>query len=143
MKKYLVLKLFCFISLACFSIAVRAQIATSGTQIEFTHVKSQGQDIYSLTEVNPADSSFDIRETIEGDNVNIQEMYDALFCQLDSIMYSQYGDKYDDKAREETHKKILKDLEKKQKKNKKENKKLSRSLKKTLKKELKEELKRP
>ena len=40
MKKYLVLKLFCFISLACFSIAVRAQIATSGTQIEFTHVKS-------------------------------------------------------------------------------------------------------
>ena len=99
MKKYLVLKLFCFISLACFPLALGAQIATSGTRIEFTHVKSQGQDIYSLTEVNPADSTFDIRVTTEGDNVNIQEMYDALFCQLDSIMYSQYGDKYDDKAR--------------------------------------------
>ena len=146
MKKYLVLRLFCFISLACFSIAVRAQIATSGTQIEFTHVKSQGLDTYSLTEVNPADSTFDIRVTIEGDNVNIQEMYDALFCQLDSIMYSQYGDKYDNKAREEYHKKLLKDLKNLKKKHKKyvrENKKLSRSLKKSLKKELKEELKRP
>ncbi|MBQ0094558.1 MAG: hypothetical protein KBT49_02100, partial [Bacteroidetes bacterium] len=79
MKEYLVLKLFCFFSLACFSIAVRAQIATSGTQIEFTHVKSQEHDTYSLTEVNPADSTFDIRVTIEGDNVNIQEMYDVLF----------------------------------------------------------------
>lgn len=142
MKKYLVLKLFCFISLACFPIAAGAQITSSGTQIEFTHEKSQGYDIYSLSEVNPADSSFDIRVTIEGDKAHIQDMYDALFCQLDSIMYSQYGDKYDDKAREETHKKLLKDLEKKQKKNKKENKKLSRSLKKTLKKDLKE-LKRP
>lgn len=146
MKKYLVLKLFCFISLACLPIAAGAQIEFTGAQIDFNHVKSERYDVYSLTEVNPADSTFDIRVTIEGDNVNIQEMYDALFCELDSIMYSQYGDKYDNKAREEYHKKLLKDLKnlkKKHKKNVRENKKLSRSLKKSLKKELKEELKRP
>ena len=143
MKRFLALRLFCLISSACLPIAAEAQIEYTGAQIEFNHEKLEGYDIYSLTEVNPADSTFDIRVTIEGDNYSKKEMYDALFCQLDSVMNRLYGDKYDNKAREEAYKQLLKDLEKKQKKNERENKKLSRRLKKSLKKELKKELKRP
>ena len=123
-------RVLCIMALVCIAPAANAQI-------DMTHVKTEGYDVYSVSRVNPADSSFTLNMVIEGDNLSRDEMFDLIFSQMDSIMYSQLGDNYDNKAREETHKKLLKDIKKKRKKQEKERKKFTRETKKLFKKELK------
>ena len=122
-------RVLCILVLVCIAPAAFAQV-------DVTHVKAEGYDAYSVSSVNPADSSFTLNMIIEGDNISKDEVFDLIFSQMDSIMYIQMGDKYDDKAREETHKKIIKNSEKKLKQKEKERKKFARKTRKAFKKEL-------
>jgi hypothetical protein len=121
------------VSLACITTVANAQT-------ELTHIKTDGYDAYSISAVNTTDSTFNLTVSalIEGNDINIDETYNhILFNQIDSIMYSKYGDQYDDKAKEELHKQLLKNMKKKDKEDARKNKKLNKELKKSLRKELK------
>ena len=99
-------RILCFLVLASIATAANAQI-------DMTHMKTERYDAYSVSMVNPLDSTFDLSVSFEGDKISSKEVYDFFFSQLDSIMYSEYGDKYDSKAQEALHKKMFKDLKKK------------------------------
>ena len=121
-------KVFILVSLACITTVANAQT-------ELTHIKTDAYDAYSVSSLNSNDSTFEMKVSLslEGD-VSVAEINNILINQLDSIMYSKYGDEYDSKAKEELHKKMLKDIKKKDKEFARKNKKLNRKLKKLLRK---------
>ena len=124
-------KAFLLVSLAFITSAVNAQI-------DITHIKTDGYDAYSVSSVNDTDSTFNLKISfsLEGD-VTDDEIKKIFFNQIDSIMYSKYGDKYDSQAQKEFHEKMFKEMKKQDKESARKNKKLNRKLKKALKKEVK------
>lgn len=123
-------RILCFLLLASIATAANAQI-------DMTHMKTERYDAYSVSMVNPLDSTFDLSVSFEGDKISSKEVYDFFFSQLDSIMYSEYGDKYDSKAQEALHKKMFKDLKKKNREAVKKRKKIMKEEHKKLKKAMK------
>ena len=107
----------------------------ANAQVDMTHIKTNGYDAYAVSVVNATDSTFKLNLSVSADgNINVN---DLIFNQIDSIMYSHYGDAYDDKAKEELHKKMIKDMKKQNKGTDRKTKKFQRKVKRAFRKKAK------
>ena len=115
--------------------------STVNAQIDMTHIKTDGYDAYSVASVKATDSTFTMKIalSVDGDNTSSDETFRIFFNQLDSTMYSLYGNQYDSKHRKELHKKLAKDFKIQNNESDRKTKKMQRKLKRQLIKEVRKQ----